>query len=139
MAYRIHRGFFFFDLYFCVKGHTAGVAPNLLQPNMPPPSANGQAGMLLQHINEYLSILPLVTVSTLVITVAFGLVDVILSILRTDGLVLWLDLSYPSIRHNFQGECLGGVLNLRTRRHKREHIGKASSIGTNRHNGLRLA
>lgn len=74
---------------------------------MPPPSsADGQAGMLLQHIQEYLAILPLVTVSTLVITVSTGLIDFVLNIFGTDRLVWWLDLSYPSIRHNFQGESL---------------------------------
>lgn len=72
---------------------------------MPPPT-NGPASMFLQHINEYLSILPLITVTILVLSVSLGLIDFVLGIFDSRQLVTWLDLSYPSIRHSFQGQLV---------------------------------
>lgn len=70
---------------------------------MPPPT-NGPAATFVHHINQYLSMLPLATVTTLVVSVAFGMIDFVLVIFDSLPLVTWLDLSYPSIRNSFQGQ-----------------------------------
>lgn len=98
--YRVLPLLFFF--FFFESPH---LTYNLLACTMPPPT-NGPAGMFLQHINQYLCILPLITVTILVLSVSLGLIDFVLSIFDSQQLVTWLDLSYPSIRHSFQGQLV---------------------------------
>jgi hypothetical protein len=110
--------FYIFSIFFCFLLFSGlsrkSASLFLLNPStalrfffiMPSPANGGPAAMFVHHFNHYLSILPLATVAVLAISVTLGLTDFTLWLMDSRRLVSLLDLSYTSIRHSFQGQCL---------------------------------